>query len=85
MELVYKIDSYRDRQGKEKTLPKEGLSRRWFIKSIKIGHPAILIDVDDDMELITSKVEDVSVFENLIFVITKNSIYTLKPYVEVVE
>jgi len=85
VELIYRIDSYRDRQGKEKTLPKEGLSRRWFIEGIKIGHPAILVDVDDSMELITSKVEDVSVFENLIFIITKNSIYTLKPYVEVVE
>lgn len=86
MELIYRIINVYDKNGNKKELPHNEQSKRWMIEGAYVGNIAILIEVDSPYRtFFTSKVEDISIYENTIRITTKNYVYWLKPYVEVLE
>lgn len=81
MEQLYKITSAYDRNNNKKNIYSWGEST-YFIRHISIGSSAYLIQMDSDKALITSRVEDLSIYENTIKITTANSIYYLEPIIE---
>lgn len=80
--LRYQIDMLYNKDGSphtDKEFQKKFLPHIYFIKALREGYSMRLI-AENDMALQTSKVENVTIWENGIRVETKNTIYCLNPY-----
>lgn len=76
--LTYKITSATNKEGLRKELPSSWIEPDYMIYMAKIGRSAILQDVNSNMNLTTSKVEDISIWGNAITITTMNTVYTLE-------
>lgn len=80
--LRYQIDELYNIDGTLNTdleFRKKFLPHIYFIYFLKEGRNATLI-AENDMMMKTSKVKDISIWENGIKVTTQNTIYHLNPY-----
>lgn len=78
---VYKIVDLRDKDGNKKE--NKYTFKRWMIKGAIVSGRACLINIyEEEKILLTSNVEEIRIFENEINLITQNSIYHLKPFVQ---
>jgi hypothetical protein len=75
--LVYKIDDVTHKDYSKKEIPQDWLEAEYCLSRVKIGHSATLPMLNDENGnyLTTSRVEDVSIIDNVVRIDTKNTIY----------
>lgn len=74
MDGKYIIYTVTDKDGNKKS----DIQGRFHIKFAKVGRSAILLADDFHKSLQTSRVEDISIWENGITITTRNSVYVLE-------
>lgn len=77
--IVYKIDETQDRNGNPKAVDPEWLKTAYILSKVVPGHSAVLPMFGSMNSLITSKVEEVAIWDNHVKVTTRNTVYYFKP------
>lgn len=79
-DLIYEFESVKDREGNDKRIKGKHTNPVHILRAM-IGKRAMFAYVDVNDCLITSEVESMIIILNHITITTKNTEYTLKPYI----
>lgn len=82
--LVYRIEGATDRNGVEKELPTEWMEQDYNISRLLVGASAFLswVGHSDYYGLNTSTVESFEIYNNVVTITTRNTVYYLIPIVK---